>query len=130
MKRVLDVGNCSPDHAAIRDAIRSNFDALVDRADTAEEAVQMLAEQEYHLVLVNRIFDRNGGSGLELIALVRSDPRFGTIPVMLISNYDNYQRQAQELGAVPGFGKLAIESAGTLEKLLQYLGHAKFDATR
>ena len=56
-KRVIDVGNCGPDHAAIRRLIEGNFDAQVAAADDLKSALAQLDKSQVDLVLVNRKLD-------------------------------------------------------------------------
>ena len=44
------------------------------------------------------------------------------VPVMLVSNYPQYQQQAVDAGAVPGFGKAELRSPTTLARLAEFLG--------
>ena len=118
-KRVLDIGNCGPDHGAIERMIRSNFDAEVDAAHTGADAMPMLTSQNYDLVMVNRILDIDGSSGMQVITDVLRD--FPKVPVMLITNYEEHQQAAVDAGAVRGFGKNAVEAPGTAELLSDYL---------
>lgn len=120
-KRVLDVGNCGFDHGAIKSLIEDTFDAVVVQANDADEASRQLAESPYDLILVNRVFDRNGGSGLDLIRDLTANGKSPTPPVMLITNYAGYQDQAVELGAIRGFGKSELDGPATLEKLSAHL---------
>ncbi|MEZ6068924.1 MAG: hypothetical protein R3C10_01365 [Pirellulales bacterium] len=53
-KRVLDVGQCPPDHAAIRRLLEMRYAADVTQVDTPAEALEALRRDRYHLVLVNR----------------------------------------------------------------------------
>lgn len=116
-KRVLDVGNCGFDHGAIKSLIEDNFDAIVAQANDADEATRQLTESPCDLVLVNRVFDRNGDSGLELIRDLTANGKAPKPPMMLITNYADYQDQAVELGARRGFGKSELNEPATLEKL-------------
>lgn len=102
MKRILDVGNCDPDHSFITGAI-SSLDAEVVRVHSASEALETVEAQSFDLVIVNRLFDRDGGSGLELISAINQ--KDAAPATMLISNYEESQKQAQQLGALKGFGK-------------------------
>ena len=43
VKRVLDVGNCAADHAAIRYLIERGFDATVTRAHGEQDALSSAA---------------------------------------------------------------------------------------
>ena len=94
--RVLDVGNCDPDHAAIRNLVEAHFDAEVDRAETAPEALSALRQSEYALVLVNRILDGDGFEGVEWIQQARTLPRAVDTPIMLISDFPEAQERARQ----------------------------------
>ena len=121
-KRVLDVGNCHADHASIRRLIEEEFAAEVVRAQFQDEAVQMLREDAFDLVLVNRKLDRDRSEGLTLIRTLKADRRLARIPVMLISNFADSQEDAVEAGALPGFGKRDLSSGEALEPLRRVLG--------
>jgi CheY-like chemotaxis protein len=116
-KRVLDVGNCPPDHAAIRHLIESHFAAVVVQAHHADDALHILRQDRVDLVLVNRKLDRDYSDGLRIIREIKADPALADTPVMLITNYDDHQQRAMQAGALPGFGKLALQDALTLERL-------------
>jgi CheY-like chemotaxis protein len=120
-KRVLDVGNCAFDHGAIRRLIEREFAAQVAQADDAAQALAALGREPFDLVLVNRKFDGDGGDGLELIRAIKQDGRFAATPVMLISNYGEYQQQAVAAGAEPGFGKSQLGDPAAQQKLRKVL---------
>jgi CheY-like chemotaxis protein len=120
-KRVLDVGNCGFDHGAIARYVQREFGAQADAAHDAEEALRKAKTGEYAVVLVNRVFDADGGSGLELIQTLKTDPQTQALPVMLITNYANYEAQAIAAGAEPGFGKATLHEPQTRERLGKYL---------
>jgi CheY-like chemotaxis protein len=121
--RVLDVGQCGFDHSAIADLLEKLSGAQVDNADSAEEAQELVEQNKYHLILINRILDADGSSGIELIRKLRNRP--GCPPVMLVSNHPDAQLQAIAAGAVEGFGKAAIHLPQTAEHLEQVLGIKK-----
>lgn len=121
MKHIVSVGQCYADGPALEQAIVSHFQALVLHADTAEQALEYLSAGGVDLVLVNRIFDANGGSGIDFIRRLKSDPATQQVPVMLVSNFPEYQAQAQELGAVPGFGKNALGQPTMIAALRPFL---------
>lgn len=102
MKRILDVGNCDPDHSFIRSALEP-LGAEIVRVHGAQEALDALKSQSFDLVTVNRLFDRDGGSGIELIRAINQQT--DSPATMLISNYDESQQQAIAAGALQGFGK-------------------------
>src|SRR4051794_6307159 len=101
--RVLSVGQCHFDHGNISRVLSSQFSAEVVPAATADEALSALRQGGFALVLVNRVFDSDGGSGLELIREIAGSP--GSAPVMLVSNFEDAQARAVAAGAVRGFGK-------------------------
>lgn len=73
---------------------------------------------EAALVLVNRVFDMDGASGMELISQLKSkESEFAGIPVMLVSNYEKSQAEAIANGAIPGFGKSELQSVETRRKI-------------
>ncbi|MCA9213928.1 MAG: response regulator [Planctomycetales bacterium] len=120
-RRVLDVGNCSADHASISSMIESRFDASVTQVHDADEAMQALADGQFDLVLINRLMDRSGASGLDIIKRIKSDANSASTPVMMITNYEEHQQLATEAGAVLGFGKQALNLPATITLLAEYL---------
>ena len=117
--RVLNVGQCGFDHRSISSYLADRFGARVERADGLDDAQQALRDGRFDLVLVNRVLDMDGSSGLELIQRLKEDPQgsLKATPVMLVSDYPEAQRMAVELGAVPGFGKSEIQSPATFDRL-------------
>jgi CheY-like chemotaxis protein len=120
-KRVLDVGNCDPDHAAIRAFLAKLTDCEVDRADDAAGALPMLASNRYDLVLVNRKLDVDYSDGLEVIRRIKADPKTANVPVMLITNYADHQDAAVAIGAVRGFGKLEFSDVAPRDRVAAVL---------
>lgn len=121
-KRVLDVGNCALDHGAIRQLLESRFQAEVRQAHDWEDARRHFEQASFDLVLVNRILDRDGSQGLDIIRWLKADQRLSSVPVMLITNFEQHQRAAVAAGAEAGFGKRQLHDASTLEALQRYLG--------
>jgi two-component system chemotaxis response regulator CheY len=121
-KRVLSLGQCGADHAAISWTFRSNLDADVVAAGTPEEAEAQLRDEDFDLVLVNRVLDWTGALGVDFIRQLKADPGLKELPVMLVSNYDDAQREAVAAGALPGFGKRALRSPQTVDMLQKVLG--------
>ena len=121
-KRVLSVGQCGADHGAISRTLQVNFRAEVVPADTADEALSVLRrEKDFALVLVNRVLDGDGADGVRLIDQIKAEETLRGLPVMLVSNYDDYQRRAVAAGAVPGFGKAALGQPHVLGRLREFL---------
>jgi CheY-like chemotaxis protein len=122
--RVLNVGQCGFDHSSISSYLADRFGAHVERAESFDDARQALRGGRFNLVLVNRVLDLDGSSGLELIQTLKEDPQepLKATPVMLVSDYPEAQRMAVELGAEPGFGKSEIQSPATFDRLKALLG--------
>ncbi len=118
MRRVLSVGQCAFDHSSIARHLNRGHGAEVIGAETFHEALATLRGERFDLVLVNRVSDADGSSGIDLIRTLKNDPALASIPVMLVSNYADAQQQAEALGALPGFGKSEIQQ----EKAQQRLG--------
>ena len=127
---VLDVGNCDPDHARISSMLRQHFAVEIDRVMFVPEALALLANRTYALVLVNRLIFADGSDGMPLIEAMQADPRLHSTPVMMVSNFGDAQARAVAAGAVQGFGKAALDAAETYTRLANYLpSHAASAAT-
>lgn len=118
--RVLDVGNCDPDHANIRQLLE-RCGADVDRVMFVEDAIQRLRASNYELVMVNRLIFADGSDGLPLIERMKADESLRPVPVMMISNYAEAQDRAVAAGAVRGFGKAALHDPQTIERVRSLL---------
>jgi two-component system chemotaxis response regulator CheY len=123
-KRVLDVGNCVPDHAAIRRLLEATFGAEVLQAHGVEDTLAALESGGIDLVLVNRKLDRDYSDGMDIIKRVKHDPRLGSVPMMLVTNYAEHQVAAVAEGAEYGFGKLELAKPETHERLAKILSRA------
>lgn len=120
-KRVLDVGQCVPDHAAIRRMLESRFGAAVEQTHGADDTLARLREGPVDLVLINRKLDADYTDGIEIVKAIKADPELAATPVMLVTNYAEHQVAAVEAGAVPGFGKDALRAPATEERLARLL---------
>lgn len=120
-KIVLNVGQCHPDHGSISRLLTSHFDVDVVRANSHSETLQLVQEQSFDLILINRVLDADGSSGMELLSLLKSNAATSNVPVMLVSNYADAQAAAVATGAVSGFGKNSLNAAATLTELKKYL---------
>ncbi len=120
--RVLSVGQCAFDHGRIARFLEQSFEAQVLAADTHAEALDLLGrENRMDLVLINRVGDRDGASGLDLIRTIMADSSLRNLPVMLVSNDVNAQAEAERLGARPGFGKAELSFEETVRRLRSVL---------
>jgi DNA-binding response OmpR family regulator len=120
-KRVLDVGNCGPDHSAIRNYLTRNFDVEVVQVDDATGAAAQLHAGNFALVLVNRKLDIDYSDGMDVIRALKADAKIAHVPVMLVTNYPDHQDAAEEIGAIRGFGKLEFGKPETRERLAAVL---------
>jgi CheY-like chemotaxis protein len=120
-KRVLDVGNCVPDHAAIRSLLERKFAAEVVQTHAPGDTLAELKSRKFDLVLINRKLDEDYSDGLDILKAIKADPMIAQIPVMLITNYEDHQAAAVAAGGEPGFGKLSLNSSQTLERLEKFL---------
>ncbi len=111
--RILNVGQCSFDHQTIGETLQKKLNATVDRANSAREAMQMARQKQYSLVLVNRVFDADGTSGVGFIRQLLAEAPAAR--VMLVSNYADAQKEAVAAGALPGFGKSQIHDSAAIE---------------
>jgi len=121
-KRVLDVGQCSPDHAAIRRLIESKFDAEVVQTHGPEDAFAELRSGEFHLVLINRKLDRDHTDGIDILLQIKADTALDHLPVMLITNFEEHHQIALDAGGTRGFGKAELDDPATHERLAAILG--------
>ena len=121
-KRVLDVGQCGPDHATIESYLKRHFDCEVVQTHAADDTLQQLRSGRFDLVLVNRKLDADYSDGIEVIRQIKADPMLADVPVMLVTNYPEHQEAAVAAGAIRGFGKLEFETPETRERLSALLG--------
>jgi two-component system chemotaxis response regulator CheY len=122
VKQVLSVGQCGFDHGSISSFLQQHFNVAVTPTATTADATRRMRQGAYDLVLVNRQFDADGSEGVDFIDHVKSDPELKDIPVMLITNFREYDEQAIKKGAVPGFGKAELGSTDLVSRLGEFLG--------
>ena len=120
-RTVLSIGQCRPDSAAIAHYLSTHFRANVLTADLPEAALNSLQNNSVDLVLINRQLDADGSDGLDLLTTIRSGSTNTNVPVMLVSNYAEWQQKAVEMGAVYGFGKAELNRPETRRKIAAVL---------
>lgn len=134
--KVLLVGHCGPDAHMLAAAVRRAAPgADVQAANDPQGLAAALAGAS--LVLVNRVLDAGfGGSGVDLIRSLANGGAEGSrleagvptgrteagVPALLISNYDDAQREAEDAGALPGFGKRDVMSDVARQRIRAALG--------
>lgn len=122
MKRILDVGQCGFDHSNISSFLTSHFEVTVDRAHAWSDTASLVKENDYDLILINRLLDRDGSEGMLILKELKASTDTADIPVMIISNYEDAQQTAIAAGALEGFGKSSLSSHETKEIIAQALG--------
>ena len=121
VRKVLDVGNCAPDHASIKRLLTRHFDVEVHQTHAATDTLKLLRQQSVDLVLINRKLDCDYSDGTEILIQLKADPLLAKTPVMIITNYSEHQDSAVALGAERGFGKLELQDPTTRQKLNAFL---------
>ncbi|QDU80666.1 Response regulator receiver domain protein [Polystyrenella longa] len=111
MKRILDIGQCNYDHSNITRFLESHWEVEVDRTHGWTDTERLLSANKYDLILVNRLMDQDHTEGQAIIESLKSHEQYSNMPVMMISNYADAQEEAVKAGAVPGFGKSALNSS-------------------
>lgn len=116
--RVILVGHCGPDSFLLRGAVsRALPGAIIQSADDQATLAHLMGPDA--LLLINRVLESgfDTESGIDLIRSI-AQSRSG-VRMMLISNYPDAQRQAEQAGAYPGFGKRDVYSDETFGRLRQ-----------
>lgn len=121
-KRVLDVGQCSFDHGAIRRLVVDEFGGEIIQTHHLDDTLARLKNESFDLVLINRKLDADHSDGLAIVQAIKGDPGLTETPVMLVSNFPEAQAAALAAGAEPGFGKAELSLPATREKLRPFLG--------
>lgn len=121
-KRVLDVGQCGPDHATIRRYLTNQFDVDVVQTHGLSDTLNELRTGQFDLVLINRKLDADYTDGIEILRAIKADEATAQVPVMMVTNYPEHQDAAVADGAHRGFGKLEFDRAETRDKLAAVLG--------
>jgi CheY-like chemotaxis protein len=116
-KRVLDVGQCGPDHATIRSYFSRNFDCEIVQTHGADDTLAQLKKGRFDLVLINRKLDADYSDGIEILRKIKADAAIADVPVMIVTNYPEHQDAAVAEGALRGFGKLEYDKSETRDKI-------------
>ncbi len=85
------------------------------------DTLDILRRESVDLVLINRKLDADYSDGMDIIRTLKADPKLAATPVMLISNFEDAQKEAVEAGAVPGFGKAELSSERARECVARVL---------
>ena len=120
-RKVLSVGQCEPDSAALKRFLDQHFRVSIERAKLPDEALKKLRSGRFDLVLINRKLDEDYSDGTEIVKTIKSDSELAKTPVMIVSNHDDAQQEAIGFGAEYGFGKLEYSKPETVERLKPFL---------
>lgn len=107
---VLIAGNCGPDNWALESLLKELGVAHVTFAESADEVQSLLQQEQFTLVLLNRVFDSTGELALDLLQRL---PQVQRSSCMLISNYPEAHQSAVALGGRSGFGKQQLREPQT-----------------
>lgn len=117
--RVALIGHCVPDSGMLKTVVSRIFPACeVVRVNDEQTALDEVARSD--LLLVNRQMDGDfpgvSGAGIELIRELLGVPG-RKAALMLVSNFEDAQKEAIAVGAAPGFGKAKAGSAEAAERM-------------
>ena len=93
-------------------------------ADESREFAAQLERSDLDLILFNRElgYGFDPDTGVEAIRILnRSKPN---LKMILVSNYPDAQKAAEDAGALPGFGKRELGTPRVLQVLREALGTA------
>ena len=99
MKTILIVEDSATTRALIRAVIDEIGEFETVEASTGFEALKMLPQQQYDLIITDiNMLDING---LELISFVRNNPRFTHLPIVIVSTErsEEDKKRGMALGA-------------------------------
>ena len=121
IKQVVLVGHCGFDAGSLQRAVAEHVGSVPVRFANGQAELDAVAGPE-SLLLINRVLDGrfNERSGVELIRQLAgqdSPPR-----MMLVSNYDDAQEEAQSAGALPGVGKASLQTEKAAQRLRDAVG--------
>lgn len=120
--RVLLVGHCGPDAWFLKSSVKRALPGVeIEMVSSMAKVDDELAEAD--LLLVNRVLDGkfDSDSGIELIRDLKAREDHSAA-LMLISNYEEAQHDAQAAGAVAGFGKANANSDAAEDLLRRAVG--------
>src|SRR5688500_13171865 len=118
-KRILLVGHCGVDGPRLKDELSRALRGVDVERLNSDDDLRRAGGEGADLLLVNREPVGFDGEGLDLIKAVKSlNP---DCKVMLVSDYDDAQQQAEKAGAIKGFGKSEMGSPKLAEHVKQAL---------
>lgn len=124
MSRVLLIGHCSADSAALKRVVRQADPSAEVQVIHDEQSLDAALRSGADLMLVNRLLDYGFAEGTGVAMLKRVLPRYPAARGMLVSNLPDAQESAVAAGALPGFGKSDLGSPHVVELLRAALAPA------
>src|SRR4051812_4657817 len=120
-KRILLVGHCGVDGPRMQREIASQFNSVeADRINSMDDLEAAVAEGA-DLLLVNR--EPLGFAPLMGVDLIRQlHEEYPDQKAILVSDHEDAQEEATQVGALPGFGKADIGSPKFTETVRSALG--------
>lgn len=120
--KVLLVGHCGPDAFALRAAVGSMLPGAEVEQVNSRQGLQ--EADGAHLLLINRVLDGafDSESGIDLIRELATRDGEGKPGLVLVSNLQDAQSEAEAAGASPGFGKRELYSDRMRESLEAAIG--------
>ena len=97
------------------------YDIEFHRADSFDDAIQKSLDQQFDLIMINRLMDLDRSEGMAILHELKSNPQTENTPAMIISDYQDAQEAAVAAGASPGFGKARLDTPQTFELLSNFL---------
>lgn len=116
VKNVVLVGHCGFDARSLMRAVEQALPtANFESADNAADLERFGGDDS--LLLINRLLDGSfdAANGIELIRKLATGP--SRPRTMLISNLEDAQEQAEQAGALPGFGKGDLHTNKATDRL-------------
>jgi len=117
MTEVLLVGHCGPDAIMLKTAVQRVLPEAAVELINDQESLQSALSRNV-MLLVNRELDGVFDTGTGGIDLIRHLARgAGSVPMILLSNFEDAQVEAEAAGAMPGFGKNDLYHEDTTQRL-------------
>jgi len=101
--------------------LETSFGAEVVQVHGLEDTFEELRKSKYDLVVINRKLDRDYSDGMDILKAIKADEQLSSTPVMIITNFPEYEEAAVAAGAEPGFGKKSLYAEETQARLAKYL---------
>ena len=116
VRTVVLVGHCFPDRFMLKSAVNRAAPGAPIKAVNDDASLAKVLDPS-HVLLVNRVLEGRfeTGSGIDLIRRIAAEA-YGPV-AMLISNFDDAQRDAEAAGAHPGVGKGNLYESESLERI-------------